>query len=357
MKIGLLTYQSANNFGAALQAYALEKFLTMQGYDCEYINYICENVENRYRYSNSKSIKGFIRRQFAKKRDKSFQHFRKKIRISSKKFSRGNIAEANKEYDMFIVGSDQVWNYKLNGNDFTYLLNFSNKPRVAYASSIGLDDIEEEFREEYFTNLSKFETIMVRELSAKSIIDKLGISSSQVVLDPSFLLTDEYWEKMTYTPNVKDYILFYVFDSNNIKKFCDKYVDILKGQKFVKFGGGINLCDFIDLRTKVMYTTGPRDFLSYLRNAKLVVTDSFHATVFSIIFKTPFVVFYRNRAGKDARIHELLKIANLDKRDFESVTKDSIFSFGANNQEILEKQRENSRSSLLNCLINISYNR
>ena len=352
MKIGLLTYQNANNFGAALQAYALETFLSLNGFDCEYLNYICKSVERRYRSKNYLNPRTWMKKPMEIIREHSFSRFRTAISISRDIFSLNNIQTANQKYDCFLVGSDQVWNYKLNGNDTTFLLGFATKPCMSYASSLGLSEIEPQYVKQYIDCLGKFKSILVRESAAKNILEKLGIGPCSVVLDPCFLLDADCWSLRTKPVIQDDYSLYYTFDATNTKRFNTIFKKSIQNFRICKLGGGINICDYLSPRTIVKYTSGPDDFLSLIKNAKLVVTDSFHATVFSIIFKKPFVVFYRNRPGKDARIMELLKIANLTSREFSAIEPSTLFSFDSSqfSGEQLEAMRSFSKNMLLSSL-------
>lgn len=349
MKIGILSYHNANNFGAALQAYALCEFLALNGYDCEYLNYRCKSIEKRYRSMSLLDLRTWIKRPMEIIRDHSFERFRKAISISHNVFSRENIQMANRIYDGFLVGSDQVWNYHLNGNDTTYLLDFSTKPCMSYASSLGLPIIEPQYVKQYVDFLGKFKSLLVRESAAKSLLEGLGIGPCYVVLDPCFLLDAEHWSRQTQPLIKEDYILYYTFDAKNTKRFSARFSQSIHGLKVCKLGGGIGIGDFISPNTIVKYMSGPNDFLSLIKNAKLVVTDSFHATVFSIIFKKPFVVFFRNRPGKDARIKELLELTNLASREFAAVDPSFLFSFekGRFAGERLEAMRDFSKNALL----------
>lgn len=354
MKLGLLTYHNANNFGAILQAYALSEFLNIHGVQNEYINYKCNAIEERYR-SNKKTgniIKDIFSNIQRKQRDKNFSKFRKTMRISDKVYDINNIVNVNSEYDAFLVGSDQVWNFDLNGYDYTYLLNFTDKRRLSYASSIGMEKMGEESLPYFKSNLIKFHNILVREQAAQNIITDAGIEGCKVVCDPCLLLEDNYWINKTNNVKDKNYVLIYVFDANNISKFKEKYKGILDKYKIYKLGGGITFKDYLSPNTAVKFTSGPDEFISLIKNAKLVITDSFHATVFSIIFRTPFITFYRNRPGKDARIRELLELSGLENREYSSLKKEDllVFSEDSYKKESLDCYRETSRCRLLNSL-------
>lgn len=343
MRLGMLTYHNANNFGAALQAYALEKFLSSNGIDCEYIDYRCESVETRYR----KKGRNILRNYMNGERNKSFNSFRQLIRLSDKIYTKKNIREANSIYDAFLVGSDQVWNYKMNGCDWTYLLEFANHSRISYASSLGLDAIPDDLKVTYTENLRLFQSRLVREKKAKNVLETLGVGPCTTVLDPCFLLSQNDWNKLTKDDKIGDYILYYAFDSGSLSKFYGQYHNQIDGYKIIKLGGGIKIQDFISPSVSVKYTTGPLDFISLIKNAKLVVTDSFHATVFSIIFNTPFVVFLRNRPGKDERIQELLQLFHLENREFSTLTTQDLFVLESEYMSILLEESDNSRNLLM----------
>lgn len=145
MRICILTFHRAQNYGAVLQAYALQKKIEELGYTCDILDYRCEKIENSYKLFGVKSpspknvVSMLLHLPFNIKKEKSFAKFRKQfLRISEEIYTRQNIANSNKEYDVFIVGSDQVWNGDLTGVDRTYFLDFvkERKTKIAYAASV-----------------------------------------------------------------------------------------------------------------------------------------------------------------------------------------------------------------------------
>lgn len=330
MKIGLLSYQNANNFGASLQAYALSEFLTKNNISNEYINYTCEFVEKRYRKKiNKRNIKTIIINYMNRAKNKKFDNFRKNnIPLSKIIYDKSNITKVNEFYDIFLVGSDQVWNYDLNGSDYVYLLNFvdKNKLKLSYASSLGLERINENHILEYKKFLSEFNYLSVRENSAKKILNNLGIENVDTVVDPCLLHDSSFWKCKAKTIKDTNFVLVYLFDANNLGKFNKKFPDVLKNETIYKISGGISIKDIVSKNIKIKYAIDPFDFIAYINNANLVITDSFHATLFSIVLKKPFVTFFRNRPGKDARISELLKISNLESREFDNLEIKDLYS-------------------------------
>lgn len=217
-KIGILTYHRAYSYGAKLQAYALATYLTSIGFEAEVIDY--GNIgEEKLRKIGTKSLKDFIVTTLCyiassiaePQRIRHFDEFMDIIPHSPKHYDKANIAEANDKYDYFITGSDQVWNPKYNEGDLTYLLDFvkDNKKIFSYAASFGVSQLPDDILQVYKPLLKRFNKILIREVTGKTLLHtQLGLDS-QVVLDPTFLLSRSQWEKMANYPLSKQqkYIL------------------------------------------------------------------------------------------------------------------------------------------------------
>ena len=204
MKYGIMTYHGIPNFGAILQGFALCSYIRSIDADCEIINYHCENIENReIRYHKSNNcIKNIIKRTVIwpkqKKKIEECIQFLNSV-YSKNVYTKDNISEANKEYDGFIAGSDMIWNLEVNGNDFSYFLNFvdDDKLKIAYAASVGKkwskDDI---YRVKEF--LTRFDAIGVREQDTNLQINKELSIDSVCVPDPTILIKKDEWKKYIY---------------------------------------------------------------------------------------------------------------------------------------------------------------
>jgi len=207
LKIGILTFHRVYNYGAVLQSYALQKVIKQLGYDVEIIDYWCDYIYRPYSIENFKTksctdyimgICGRIIYNFRKKKTKRFQ---KSIQYSPK-VNQNNIKALNDRYDLFLVGSDQVWNYPLTNFDTTYLLDFitDNNKKVSYAASFGVKTIDDKYKETYAKLLSEFSSISVRESTGVSIVRELINKDVPMVADPVILLTSDEWESLAHMP-------------------------------------------------------------------------------------------------------------------------------------------------------------
>lgn len=228
MKIGILTYHNTRNCGAVLQAYALQQELFGLGIENEIIDYRCNKIDDAYRLrrlGELKNIKMFIKWALTisnnKKTQGKFERFRKNTLKLSNIYTKDNIINANEKFDGFITGSDQVWNFRLNGNDYTYLLDFAEngKKKISYAASMGSCVSKNTDNEIFKEALSSFDLISVREKPLQEYIKEIIGINPNLVLDPTLLLKKENynfpvnWNKPTYkyifvytiahTPNIE----------------------------------------------------------------------------------------------------------------------------------------------------------
>lgn len=307
MKYGIITYQGIPNFGAVLQGYALCTALKKNGIDCEIIDYECENIVKReLTYHPQKNIvKDIICRIFIwphmKKRIIACQEF-EKLFHSKIHYTKNNIKQANLEYDGFISGSDMIWNLSVNGNDFSYFLDFveDDKYRFSYGSSIGDQWKEKDyFRiQEY---LSKYAHISVREEDTRRMIEKNFDMKCECVPDPTLLLSADEWKKKVNSVVEKNYVLVY-FPYQNILNAAKKYAKRNK-KKLVVLDIGIPIKN---RDYKIIYS--PEEFLSYIYYADAVFTDSYHGLLYSLYFHKP--VWTNNHGNRILTILNKLNILN-----------------------------------------------
>ena len=329
MKLGLLTFHNAANYGASLQAYALQKFLTDKGYDCEYINYV--NASRGHEYSMTwhifdslchgklTSAAAYLAGSpFLTLRKLRFNKFYSQYLKKTEKVYRtsAEAAELNGKYDRFIVGSDQVWNPACNGDDTAFLLDFvkNNRERISYSSSFGVATIDEKHREAYKENLSSFHTLAVRESIGRDLIRELTGRDAQVVLDPVMLLTKEQWMQMVPDKKKKERFIFsYTNRDSQIADFF-KTGYKLEGRKHYILSRYTRPQDFINPTSRVKYGMSPQEFVSVIANADLVVSASFHCLAMSIILNRPFVAILTGDKGKDERPLNILRALDLESR-------------------------------------------
>lgn len=340
-KIAIITCIGKNNFGNRLQNYALQKVLQDKGFYVETLN-------NNWRLNNfdnyEENYQGYLKREKEKEpeeyekrfRTAYFDEFDENVVFNKEMITAINLE--NTDYDYYIVGSDQVWNPhhgRLRDVDFLYSIEPSK--RISYAASIGVDEIPDNLKEKTKRELSKFKAISVREEKGKEIIENLtGRKDVEVNLDPTMLLTANDWSKLAKKPKqlkTDKYILNYFLGelSDSRKKEIERIAQE-------------NNCEIINiLDTKSpFYETGPSEFLYLEQNAFLICTDSFHSSVFAIIFNRPFIVFDRedSQASMNSRIDTLLNTFELEDRKYENkITESNLKHDYTKAYEILNEKR------------------
>lgn len=320
MRIGIVTLFGNFNYGNRLQNYALHTVLSQMGHD----------VDTLVTLEKSSALKSIFHKFFEKEngairlrtkkehgRDAAFSKFTDSLiptRIISTNGS-GLSTQLNDEYDYFVVGSDQVWNPLWWGDSLEcrcandYLLQFADaNKRVAYSASFGLASLPENWVSAFREALEKYANISVREDAGARIVEELTGRKVPVTLDPTMLLTANQWRKIEKPVACKQK---YVFQFN-LGEQSDAQVKLTTELKSL----GYEIVDYMN--PKCRYFGGdPSDFLSYIDKADCVLTDSFHASVFSILFKRPFVVFDRqhaNGSNMNSRINTLLQTCALEDR-------------------------------------------
>lgn len=362
-KIKTITFSNAHNYGAVLQAYALQEVLSKNGNDVEIINYKDKIIGSQYKVIkfNKNVIASFIKNiVFFPINIKRFWNFRKfekeMLNLTQKKYkSEEELKEYSPEADVYITGSDQVWNsHTTLGLKDSYTLNFgkSNVKRLSYAASIGNLIIKEQEIDAYRKKISKLDYISVREEDAKNILTPIINKDIEVVLDPTLLLTKEEWEK-----NIEKF---------NIRKEKEKYIlayVVQPDQEYIKIVNElserekIKVIHFAKTNRKIKnvrrraYTDGPLEFISLIRNAEYVVCTSFHATVFSIIFNKKFFVVPHRKTG--SRVTNLLKKLGIEKRAVNSVDEFNSLNYDENiNYELVNRKIEVERQKSITWLNN-----
>jgi hypothetical protein len=321
-KVGIVTLYSNNyNYGAHLQAFALQWALKSIGVDSEIIDYDWNAYykPDAIDKNPSRTIKGFFKNIYSnilygskfKSRKDAFDSFDKhNIKISSQKYDARNIEKANIVYDAFVTGSDQVWRLidrDPKAND-AFLLNFTNKIKMSYAASIGLDHISEELSIVFKNALSSIDYVSVRERSGNELLSKIVNRDIETVLDPTLLLTKEQWNlvKENYSyPN--NYIFCYFLSSDEReRRFATKLSHELHTPIISLSHLRVNYRRYDEKFNSIkLYDVSPGKFISLIENASVVLTDSFHAAVFSTIYEKEFFVFNRGEKKNSAMINRL----------------------------------------------------
>ena len=324
MKIGILTFSNALNFGAALQAFALQKGIEHCGIAAELIEYHNPQIDNMHKmlpvFSKSLSLKARIYNLlynivFFPRRVRYAFFFRDEKR--SAKLYPCTIKEIDGQYDTIIVGSDQVFNLKLTGNDRNYFLSFSNKAiKTSYAASMGIFDREK--RDEYLKDLSDFKYVSVREdTAARVLLSEIGIKA-EVVPDPVFLLDALEWRQQLKLHSQKNekYLLIYALIENiDLYRLASEIAKV-NDLKIISITKALKPKGRADRYVK---NAGPKEFLRYIDNADYIVTNSFHGTAFSIIFNKQFTTILPQNAPE--RITDLLHQLGIEERAVDNIDK------------------------------------
>lgn len=346
VKIGILTFQNAYNYGAALQAYALKSVI---GDVCEIINYNNEYFSIKNETSlKRKIIKAFYNKQL-KKRVNRFHEFQHQFLVGNQSIiTDSELKSINDKYGLFITGSDQVWNLETSGYNTAYFLDFvdDSKKKNSYAASFGSENLSDNNLQISKDLLKDFNNISVREKSGQKIIKTLTGRDVPVVLDPTMLLSASDWNKLINNPiHEKKYVLLYT---------------VLNGDKIVEFAKnlansmGVELyCITTSLKPqsgmKCIRDAGPLEWLNLMKNADAIVTNSFHGLAFSLIYNKQFYIeLLPPPSQTNARIKELLENVQLTDRIINmDVNKVSNIRIDYNNVNMIwQTKRQESLSYL-----------
>lgn len=355
-KVGIITFHNAHNYGAVLQVYALQEKITELGYETKVINYENKKITRQYsliKYSRKnpiKSIKLIYESvkdyKINKERFDKFENFiTKNLRLTKKYKTIKQLKANSPDFDCYITGSDQVWNANIVGElSDAYTLNFGKEEvnRISYAASIGIDKIDDKDKEQYAKKLEKIDKISVREESAARELRKILNKDVKVVLDPTLLIMQSDWDKrINCTENEEKYILAYMVEYNNECIDIINYLSEKTGLKVVSF----NKEKIYKNEMKKAYTDDPFEFVNKIKNAEYVITTSFHATVFSIIYHKRFFVVPHKKTGN--RVTNLLEKFNLKDRvfnlfsDFCNIDYEKKIDYSLVDK-IIEKEREDA---------------
>ena len=339
MKIKTITCHDVYNHGASLQAYALQTYLSSLGHDVEIIDYKPDYLSNHYNLwsvSNPVFDKLIVKqlyllaklpgRLFALRRKRKFDEFSQKyLRLTSKQYHSNEELKTNPpRVDVFIAGSDQIWNTLFrNGRDAAFYLDFAPKgaKRVAYAASFATKDVVEEYKPFVCEMLQGFDSISLRERISLPLLESLGRNDGVAVSDPVFLLSKEQWNNILPTFSTEEKYLL-VYDTENSKKLKDIAQSIAKERKLKIFNISGSRKSYVD---KDLWASSPIDFVQLIRDAEYVISNSFHATAFSLIFHREFCVVNRSEAINE-RMLSLLEQYGLQERLITDIAKGLLSS-------------------------------
>ena len=325
MKSGIITFHRARNYGSALQAYALNRYLNLGENQADTIDFHTSAQDEMYKvFKKMRSPKdvlynllSLVKYRQLKLKIKRFEDFvSQDISLSTEEFNgEAGLTGLNDKYDLFICGSDQIWNPICKDFSKAYLLDFVNDKSkcVSYAASIGMTDIPDEFQKTFSELLKDYKAISVRESRAGEVLGNLLNREVDVVPDPVILFDKAEWLDVAREPEIKGkYILcYFIGDVPGMREFARKmskksHLPIVVINK--------NIRDLFYFNKKY-YSAGPREFVSLINNAEYICTDSFHAVMFSLIFQKNFWVFAnRKNNNSSTRIENILSIVGLQER-------------------------------------------
>ncbi|MCK0156848.1 polysaccharide pyruvyl transferase family protein [Cellulophaga sp. F20128] len=326
MKIKTITCHEVYNHGASLQEYALLTYLEKQGHNAETIHYKPYFLSNHFKLwgvSNPRFSKNFLlrliyialklpRRLGNLRRKKQFDLFSQRhIKATTKLYKTNeDLKKDLPEADAYICGSDQIWNsFFENGKDPAFYLDFvpDHKLKLSYAASFAIDELEEDIKPFVKQKVGRLNHISVRESSGKKILENLGFTNAHQVLDPVFLLEPSSYAKLEDNSVEKNnYVFVYDFDSNPLIQQMAEQLKKEHGWDIITVNELINYAD------KNYFLKGPDKFLTLIKNASFVISNSFHAVAFSIILQKDFVVF--NRSYKiNTRMRDMLGSIGLEQ--------------------------------------------
>lgn len=363
-KAAIITLNHGINYGNKLQNYALQSVYEKLGYEAETIQFYPKG--SKVIYNKKRKLSVLFKRLVAKLNDKIYS---KNIEKRKHVFSDFNDSQLNmtekcytpmdystiptNEYDLFSVGSDQVWNSYFFDFIPMYLLDFvdDSSKKIAYAASFGVNDVSDKYVDLFKSCLMDFKFISVRENTGRDIINNLIGKDAPVVLDPTLLLDKKEWSEFAETATAQvpsKYIVIY---------FLGK-IDKQKIKRIKNYAKSINSKIVVLNNIKnSYYGCGPKEFVRLISNAECVFTDSFHASCFSVMFHVPFWVFERTLTVKNmgSRLTTLLNMLGLEERRFsmECQLNDQI-NFKRTDELLAEKRNESLK--LLSEAIGVVYN-
>lgn len=376
LRVGIITMHKVQNFGSALQAYALQYVINRMGYESELIDYTYPNMEH-CAYQNTivdfravgiskmlRIIGSKIIRRLKKQPVNLFCKFYESY-FHCSEHAYNTILELKQNppsYDIYMTGSDQVWNPTYIGFDTNYLLDFAppSSKKVSYAASFATSDIPNPFNCIYSSKLKEYNHISVREDAGRNLIKRMTERDAEVVCDPTLLLNKEEWgniAKRSIFQTSKQYLLVYIVGYaynpypqiyNYIKRVNDKLnlPIIFINTKIGPLKGKYKVINVPNI--------GPNEFLYLIQNASFIITDSFHGTAFALNFNRRFISCVKSKNGGDSRIIDLLKNVGAEKRAMAYDKHDEIpyDNLTNDNTLLLELYRNKSIRYLNDILVN-----
>ncbi len=326
MKIGILTFPNSRSYGASLQMFALYFSCQRLGYDAEIINYYNLWMKQEKHMSIGQEKNAVV--SLAKRKVYDLIHVGMKLQFAQfekrmHKYPKKPTADPKQlqtianRYGAVICGSDQVWNPDITNKDLSFFLDFclDKTKRISYAPSFGVEDLKAPYADAVTKALKKIDFLSVREEAGKSLIKKLSGLDSKIVVDPTFLLDGKQWQtyEKSHPQAAGEYILYFtVHNSKKLWKYC---MDLARktNMKILRVGSNIISKQFKKQKgMEYVCDIGPAQWLYLVRNASYVMTNSFHGTAFSIIFRKNFFVEFSSLTN--SRLSNIVKLMGLEAR-------------------------------------------
>lgn len=345
-KTGLVICYFHVNYGSMLQAYATQYFFDKMGLPNEAVycsnphmymtmpktEYYFHKLTNRELLADKlkRTAGGVLQRledresvRRQRERELKFRQFSEEhFRVSKPYRNRSELENSAEKYSLFVVGSDQLWSPANIDNDF-YTLTFvpDHIPKIAYATSFGTSSLPKYQHRKAREFLERFDAVSVREDSGKRLVEQLSEKKASVVVDPTLLLERADWEALGHDkPLIREKYIFCYFLGNNRKN--REFALRLKRQTGYRIAAILHMDEYVrgdkNFADITPYRAGPAEFVNLIRYAEYVCTDSFHGTVFSVIFGKKFFTFNRFHSGSsistNSRIDTLLSMLSLEER-------------------------------------------
>ena len=358
-KVGIITYHFAQNYGAVLQCYALQTYLSQQGYAVTVFDFVSEKQQkNNDVVKHGASVKTAVANicllpftHSIRKKHARFVDFCQKNLHLTPHFSTVESLEQYIEengYDVVISGSDQVLNPNINDFEIAFLYPFKTKAKkIAYAASTGNaspDDIQK-----IQCYLDDFSKISIREQKDLGKFDAETAARLSVVCDPVMLLRADTWNNMLEQPSGKPYLICYFLHKKLFREEFAIAQKIAKGRglelKVINARFGPN-----SFRKGTVFDAGPGEFVNLIANASYICTDSFHGTIFSIMYNKNFFTFMRfsdsQKSSMNSRVKNILSIVGLSNRLFEnSITPEAALAYQVDWSDVNKRLNDFRKSS------------
>lgn len=362
MKLGLITIHTAFNYGAMLQAYALQTAISKLGYEVHIIDfYPLEMEKTNFKRKFNTDPKQILQYFYAKlnpnvkKKIKRFDEFRGQMKLTKRYFKLNELYLNPPVFDTYIVGSDQTWNLE-NGFDSSKFLEFAKTNlKISYAASFGTTRIRNEYFGELKRYLTDFFAISVRESDGVNIIKEATGLVSKQVLDPTFLLNSNEWDLISSPPKIKDdYILCYGFDASDKSKSMIDSIKKRLGLQVIAISISMSIPFRVD---NFIQEAGPKEFLGLIKHAKYVCTSSYHGMAFAINYRKSFIATIH--PTRNSRMESMLSVFGLENRqinnpeDILKMTDEDLFidysKIETNINDAIEDSFSWLKSTLLKC--------